>query len=72
MLDDRTFGGILSETRMEALIEKLIGSKIEGIQDDLRKLGSNPQKVSDGGNIKTSHKQWASSELFLHPYDGVL
>jgi hypothetical protein len=35
---------------MEALIEKLIGSKIEGIQDDLRKLGSNPQKVSDGGN----------------------
>jgi hypothetical protein len=57
MLDDRTFGGVLSETRMEALIEKLIGSKIEGIQDDLRKLGSNPQKVSHGGNEKTRHKQ---------------
>ena len=50
MLVDRTFGGILSETRMEALIEKLIGSKIEGIQDDLSKLRSNSQKVSDGGN----------------------
>ena len=71
MLDDRTFGGILSETRMEALIEKLIGSKIEGIQDDLSKLRSNSQKVSDGGNKKTRHKQWASSELFLYPY-GVL
>jgi hypothetical protein len=72
MLDDRTFGGVLSETRMEALIEKLIGSKIEGIHDDLRKLGSNLQKDSDGGNEKTRHKIWASSDLFLHPYDGVL
>ena len=38
MLDDRTFGGVLSETRMEALIEKLIGSKIEGIHDEMREL----------------------------------
>jgi hypothetical protein len=72
MLDDRTFGGVLSETRMETLIKKLIGSKIEGIHDDLRKLGSNPQQISDSGNEKTKYKQWASSELFLHPYDGVL
>jgi hypothetical protein len=50
MLDDSTFGGVLSETRMKALIEKLIGSKIEGIHDEMRKLGSNSQKVSDGGN----------------------
>ena len=72
MLDDRTFGGVLSEKRMEGLIEKLIGSKIEGIHDEMRKLGSNSQKDSDGGNEKTRHKQWASSEIFLHPYDGVL
>ena len=72
MLVDRTFGGILSETRMEALIEKLIGLKIEGIHDEMRELRSNSQKDSDGGNKKTSHKQWASSELFLHPYYGVL
>jgi hypothetical protein len=66
MLDDRTFGGILSETRIEGLIEKLIGSKIEGIQDDLRKLRSNSQKVSDGGNKKQgiSNGQ-AQSFLFI-------
>ena len=50
LLDDRSFGGVLSETRMETLIEKLIGSKIEGIHDKMMKLGGNPQKVSDGGN----------------------
>jgi hypothetical protein len=72
MLDDRTSGCVLSETRMETLIEKWIGSKIEGIHDEMMKLGSNPQKVSDGGNAKTRHKQWAHSELFLHPYDGVI
>ena len=72
MLDDRTFGGVLSETRMEALIEKLVGSKIKGIHDEMRKLGNNSQKVGDDGNAKISHKQWTSSELFLHPYDGVL
>ena len=38
MLDDRTFGGVLSEKRMEGLIEKLIGSKIEGIHDEMREL----------------------------------
>ena len=38
MLDDRSFGGVLSETRMEALIETLTGSKIEGIHDEMRKL----------------------------------
>ena len=33
MLDDRTFGGVISKTtRIEALIEKLIGSKIGGMQ----------------------------------------
>ena len=31
MLDDRTFGGVKT-TRIEALIEKLIGSKIGGMQ----------------------------------------
>jgi hypothetical protein len=56
MLDDKTFGGVLSEARMEALIEKLIGLKIEGIHDEMRKLGSNPQKVSDGGNEETKYK----------------
>ena len=50
----------------------MIGSKIEGIHDEMRELRSNSQKVSDGGNEKTRHKQWASSEPFLHPYDGVL
>ena len=46
MLDDRAFGGVLSETRMEALIEKLIGSKIEGIHDEMRELGkTTPKKL---------------------------
>ena len=61
----------MSETRIEALIGKLIGSTIQGIHDERSKLGSNPQKVSDGGN-ESRHKQWDSSELFLHSYDGVL
>ena len=31
MLENRTFGGVLSETRMETLFEKLIGSTFEEI-----------------------------------------
>ena len=65
MLDHLTFGGVLSETRIEALIEKLIRSKIEGIHEEMRKLGGNPQKVSVGGNEKTRHKQCECSEFFF-------
>ena len=71
MLDDRTFGGVLSETRMEALFEKLIGSKIEGIHDEMKKLQCNQQVAGDGGNTKIGCKERFDSELFLHPHDGV-
>ena len=46
---------------MEALIEKLVGSKIKVLHDEMRKLGNNSQKVGDDGNAKISHKQWTSS-----------
>ena len=35
MLDDRTFGGVLSESRMVELIQKVVGSSLEGIKDQL-------------------------------------
>ena len=65
MLDDRTFGCVLSETRMETLIEKLIGSKSEGIHEEMRKLGGNPQKVSDGGNKKQGTSNGQAQSFFF-------
>ena len=71
MLDDRTFGGVLSETRMEALFEKLIGSNTEGLHVEMKKLQCNQLVDGDGGNTKIGSKERFDSELFLHPHDGV-
>ena len=71
MLDGRTFGGGLSETRKEALCKKLIGSKIEGIHVEMKRLLCNQQVDGDGGNTKIGCKELFDSELFLHPNDVV-
>ena len=71
MLNDRTFGGVLSETRMEALFETLIGSNIEEIHDEMKKLQYNQQIDGDGGKTKIGCKERYDSELFLHPHDWV-
>ena len=64
ILDDQTFGDVLFQTRIEALLEKLFGSKIEGIHDEMRKLQSNKQSDGDGGKGKIESKKRSDSELF--------
>ena len=40
-------------------------AKVEGINDEVSKLGCNPQKVSDDESERTRHKQWASLDHFF-------
>ena len=75
MLDDRTFGGVLSESRMVQLIQKVVGSNLEGIKDQLNGM-RNEMMINNEHNgadkVDTSRQSSFESQLFLHPHDGIL
>ena len=67
MLDDRTFGGVLSESRMGELIQKVVGSSIEGIKDQLNGM-RNEMMINNEHNgadkVDTSRQSSFESQLF--------
>ena len=60
MLNDKTFGCVFTETRMESFIQLLTVQKIKRICDEMRKLGSNQRKAS----MKTQ-QQGAGTEFTM-------
>ena len=69
MLNDRTYAGVISENRMEAIMEKIIGQKLLGLAEGLDQTATRNYAASN--NPTTPNNQKSSSHLFLHPHDGL-
>ena len=76
MLDDQTFGGVLSAFPMVTkLIQKVVGSSLKGIKVQLNGM-RNEMMINNEHNgadkVETTRQSSFESQLFLHLHDGIL
>ena len=72
MVDDWTFGGVLSESGMVEFMQKVVGSSLEVIKDHLNGM-RNEMMINNEHNgadkVDESRQSSLMSELFFHSHE---